>query len=270
LIIAGMKRMISGGIAMDFSKKVVLITGAGAGIGRAAAILFAEKGARVAINALAPNNMQSGEVTLELVRKAGSDGIFIEGDISNAADAERIVGTTVETFGRLDILINNAGIVLPGRVDNMSEEDFDKTMQVNVKGTFLISKYAVLQMKKQVGGVIVNNASVAALKGHTDRSAYSASKGAVLSLTKAMAADYIKDNIRVNCVCPGTTLTPAIEEKIRTAEDPEAMRAAFVARQPMGRLGRVEEIAHAMLFAACDEAAYMNGSIISIDGGMTM
>lgn len=255
---------------MNFSNKVVLVTGAGAGIGCATAVLFAQKGAKVAVNALAPNPMQSGEVTLELVREAGSDGIFVQGDISNAADAERIVEETVKAFGRIDILINNAGIVLPGRVDNISEEDFDKTMLVNVKGTFLISKYAILQMKKQGGGVIVNNASVAALKGHTDRSAYCASKGAVLSLTKAMAADYIKDNIRVNCICPGTTLTPAIEEKIRTAEDPEAMRTAFIARQPMGRLGKVEEIAHAMLFACCDEAAYMNGSIINIDGGMTI
>lgn len=111
---------------------------------------------------------------------------------------------------------------------------------------------------------------MAALKGHVNRSAYSASKGAVVALTKAMAADYVKYNIRVNCVCPGTTHTPAIEEKIRTAPDPEAMRAMFVARQPMGRLGTVEEITHAILFACCDEAAFMTGSIIPIDGGMTM
>ncbi|GAB2724452.1 SDR family NAD(P)-dependent oxidoreductase [Paenibacillus thermoaerophilus] len=252
---------------MNFSNKAVLVTGAGAGIGRATAVLFAEKGAKVAVNALTPNR---GAETLELVRKAGAEGIFVQGDVSVAADAERIVRETVDAFGRIDILVNNAGIVLPGRVDNMSEEDFDRTMRVNVKGTFLISKYAVRQMKKQGGGVIVNNASVAALKGHTDRSAYSASKGAIVSLTKAMAADYVKDNIRVNCVCPGTTYTPAIEDKIRTADDPEAMSAAFVARQPMGRLGKAEEIAYAILFACCDEAAYMNGSIIPIDGGMTI
>ncbi len=255
---------------MDFSNKTVLVTGAGAGIGRATAILFAKNKARVAVNALEPDNVQSGKVTVELIREVGAEGIFIPGDISNASDAERIIRETVQAFGRIDILVNNAGIVIPGRVDNMSEEDFDKTMNVNVKGTFLVSKYAVLQMKKQGGGVIVNNASVAALKGHTDRSAYCASKGAVVSLSRAMAADYIKDNIRVNCVCPGTTYTPAIEEKIRTASDPEAMRASFVARQPMGRLGKAEEIAYAMLFAACDEAAYMSGSVISIDGGMTM
>lgn len=140
-------------------------------------------------------------------------------------------------------------------------------MKVNVKGVFLVSKYAILEMKKAGGGVIVNIASVAALKGIADRSGYSASKGAVLSLTRAMALDYIKDNIRVNCVCPGTTYTPALEERMQALPDPEAARAAFIARQPMGRLGKDEEIAQAVLFASCDEAAYMNGSIISIDGG---
>jgi meso-butanediol dehydrogenase/(S,S)-butanediol dehydrogenase/diacetyl reductase len=251
---------------MNFQGKSVLITGAGKGIGRQAALLFAEKGAKVAVN----SRSRSGEETLEALKRAGAEGIFIQGDVSRRADAERMVSETVRAFGRLNILVNNAGIVLPGRVDDTSEEDFDRTMLVNVKGTFLVSKYAVMAMKKQGGGVIVHVGSVAALKGHVNRSAYSASKGAVVALTKAMAADYVKDNIRVNCVCPGTTHTPAIEEKIRTAPDPEAMRAMFVARQPMGRLGTVEEIAHAILFACCDEAAFMTGSIIPIDGGMTM
>lgn len=255
---------------MDFKGKVVLVTGAGSGIGRATAILFARHGATVAVNALPPDHLQNGEITLEMVRSAGSEGIFLQGDVSNAKDAAAIVEATVRAFGRLDILVNNAGIVLPGRVDDTSEEDFDMTMLVNVKGTFLMSKFAVLQMKKQGSGVIVNVASVAALKGHKDRCAYSASKGAVVSLTRAMAMDLVQDGIRVNCVCPGTTLTPALEEKIRRAEDPEAMRASFLARQPLGRLGKAEEIAHAILFACCDEAAYMDGSILTIDGGMTM
>lgn len=252
---------------MNFQNKVVLITGAGAGIGRSTAVLFAEKGARVALNAL---GSARGEETLERVKKAGAKGIFIQGDVSKAADVKRMVEKTVDAFGRIDILVNNAGIVLPGRVDNMSEEALDQTMAVNIKGTFLTSKYVVREMKKQGGGVIVNIGSVAALKGHVDRSAYAASKGAVVALTKSMAADYLQDHIRVNCVCPGTTRTPAIEEKIRTADDPQEMEAAFVARQPMGRLGDPEEIAHSILFACCDEAGFMNGSIITIDGGMTM
>lgn len=252
---------------MNFKNKVVVITGAGIGIGRATAIAFAQNGATVVVNS---RTASQGEETLRMIREAGGQGLYVQGDVSKAADAERIVRQTVETFGRLDILVNNAGIVLPGRVDNMSEEDFDRTMEVNVKGTFLMSKFAVKVMLEQGGGVIVHNGSVAALKGHVDRSAYSASKGAVVALTKSMAADYVKNGIRVNCVCPGTTYTPAIEEKIRTAPDPKAMEAMFTARQPMGRLGRAEEIAQAILFAASDEAGFMTGSIITIDGGMTM
>lgn len=255
---------------MDFSDKAALVTGAGAGIGRAAALLLAKQGAKVAVNALAPDEKQSGIITVELIKEIGGEAVFIPGDVSKAESAEKIVNDTLEAFGRIDVLVNNVGVVIPGRVDNTSEEAFDITMQVNVKGTFLMSKYAVPVMRNQGGGVIVNTGSVAALKGHVDRGAYCASKGAVVALSRAMAADYVKDNIRVNCVCPGTTYTPAIEEKIRTAEDPAAMEAAFVERQPMGRLGRVEEIAQAIAFAACKEAGYMTGSVIVIDGGMTM
>ena len=249
---------------MDFSNKVVLITGSGSGIGRATAVLYAKHGAKVVVNDLIAKR---GEETLELVKKTGAEGIYVQSDISVASDAESMIKETIKAFGKLDILVNNAGIIVPGRVDNITEEDIDRVLKVNVKGVFLVSKYAILEMKKAGGGTIVNIASVAALKGIADRSGYSASKGAVLSLTRAMAIDYIKDNIRVNCVCPGTTYTPALEERMQALPDPEAARAAFIARQPMGRLGKDEEIAQAVLFASCDEAAYMNGSIISIDGG---
>lgn len=251
---------------MDFRDKVVLVTGASRGIGKAIALLFAEKGAKVAVNSSKPG----GSAVADLIKKTGGSAVFVQGDVSNSESARENVNKTVDAFGRLDILVNNAGVVIPGSLENTPEEDFDLTISINVKGVFMMSKYAVQQMKKQKGGVIVNIGSVAALKGHRDRAAYCASKGAVVALTRAMAADYIKDNIRVNVVCPGTTYTPAIEEKIRNAPDPAAMEAAFIERQPMGRLGRVEEIAHAVMFAACDEAAYMTGSVIVIDGGMTM
>lgn len=252
---------------MPFAGKSVLITGAGSGIGRATALLFAKSGARVAINNV---SLQKGNEVMELIKSIGAEACYAPGDISVAETARAVVEKTLTAFGKLDILVNNAGIVIGGRVDNTSEEDLDRTLRVNVRGTFLASKYAVQEMKKRGGGVIVNVASVAAIKGIPDRAAYSASKGALVSLTKAMAADYIKDNIRVNCVCPGTTFTEGLAERIKASPDPEAALAEFVKRQPMGRLGKEEEIAHAILFAACDEAAFMTGSIITIDGGASI
>jgi len=252
---------------MRFNDKVVLITGAGAGIGRAAAVQFAKAGAHVAINSLTPAN---GQQTLRAVLDAGGRGVYIQADVSLAGDARRMVEETVGAFGRLDILVNNAGIVLPGRVDDTSEQDWDKTLAVNLKGVFLVSKYAVAEMRKIGGGVIVHNASVVALKGVKDRAAYSASKGGVMALTKAMAADYIAENIRVNCVCPGTTHTPSLESRIQAFADPEQARRDFILRQPMGRLGKADEIATAILFAASEEAGFMNGSVIAIDGGMSI
>jgi len=250
-----------------FQGKVVLITGAGVGIGRAAAVRFAKEGAKVAVNSLTPAN---GAETLRLVKLAGGEGIYVQGDVSRDADARRIVEETVRAFGRIDVLVNNAGVVFPGRVDNTSEDDWDRTMAVNLKGAFLVSKCVIPEMRKGGGGVIVHNASVAAVKGVKDRAAYTASKGGLWALTKAMAADYIEEKIRVNCVCPGTTYTPSLERRIQAFADPEKARVDFVARQPMGRLGTDEEIAAAILFAASDEAAFLNGATIAIDGGMTI
>ena len=252
---------------MRFQGKVVLITGAGVGIGRVAAVRFAQEGAKVAVNSLTPAN---GQETLRLLTEAGGHGIYIQGDVASGDDARRIVAETVRAFGRIDVLVNNAGIVIPGRVDNTSEEDWDRTLAVNLTGAFLISKHVISEMRKCGGGVIVHNASVVALKGVRDRAAYTASKGGLWALTKAMAADGLVDKIRVNCVCPGTTDTPSLARRIQAFADPERARADFIARQPMGRLGTEEEIAAAILFAASEEAAFLNGATIAIDGGMTI
>jgi meso-butanediol dehydrogenase / (S,S)-butanediol dehydrogenase / diacetyl reductase len=251
---------------MRFTDKIVLITGAGAGIGRETAVMFSKEGAKVAVNCLTKKN---GDKTLSLVREY-SQGIYVQGDVSLSADAENIVKKTVDEFGRLDILVNNAGIVIPGRVDNTSEEDWDKTINVNLKGVFLISKYSVLQMKKQGYGIIVNVSSVAGIKGIKDRAAYGASKGAVVALTKAMAADYIKENIRINCVCPGTTYTESLQDRLNAFDDTEKATQDFINRQPLGRFGKVEEIASAILYAASEDAGFMQGSILSVDGGMSI
>ena len=252
---------------MRFSDKVVLITGSGAGIGRAAALAFAREGARLVVNS---QSAASGGETLALLTAAGHPAHFVQGDVSRSDDARRLVEATLAVYGRLDVLVNNAGIVLPGRVDTISEDDWERTFAVNVKGAYLVSRHAVAAMRAQGGGVIVHVASVAAEKGLPDRAAYSASKGALLALTRAMARDYLDDHIRVNCVSPGTVSTPSLEKRLQSFADPQAARAEFVARQPMGRLGRDDEIAAAILFAATDEAAFMNGENISINGGMTI
>ena len=251
---------------MKLENKIALITGASVGIGKETALLFAREGAKVAVN----SQSDRGQAVVDEIANGGGQALFVKGQVEDPADAEKMVAATVEAFGRLDILINNAGIVLPGRCENTTLEDFDRMMAVNVRGVFLVSKFAVEQMQKQGGGAIVHNASVAAVKGLRDRFAYTASKGAVWAMTRAMAMDYIRENIRVNCVNPGTTLTPSLEDRINAFDDPVAAREQFIERQPMGRLGKAEEIAAAILYLASDEAGFTTGATLGVDGGLTI
>ena len=248
---------------MKLKRKVAIVTGAGAGIGEATARLFTAEGARVVCNSITDSAMR----VVESISNEGGEATFVQGDVSEAQDAQRIIETTVDTYGDLDILVNNAGIVLPGRVDEMSLEDWDRTMAVNVRSVYLLSKYAVPHLRK-TRGVIINTSSVLALKGVKNRAAYSASKGAVVSLTKAMAADYMEDGIRVNCICPGTIDTPSLAYRLSQFPDPEEARKQFIARQPMGRLGTSEEIAEGILYLTLAEFA--TGISLSVDGGMTI
>ncbi len=204
---------------------------------------------------------------VEEIKKEGKEAIFVQGDVSKEKDAKKIINETVKAFGKIDILFNNAGIVIPGKIDTMSTEDWDRTMEVNVRSVYLMSKHALPYLKK-TKGTIINNSSSVALKGVKDRAAYTASKGAVLSLTRAMAADYIEEGIRVNAICPGTTDTPSLTRRLAQFEDPEKARKEFIARQKMGRLGTPEEIAEGVLFLACN--TFTTGTSLSIDGGMTM
>ena len=250
---------------MRFKNKVVLITGAGSGIGQSAALAFAREGARVAVADISP---KAADETVKLVKKAKGKAAALAGDVSRAEDCERMVAGTVKLFGGLDILCNNAGIGVAGNTVTTTEQQFDDIMRVNVKGTFLLSKEALSQVfLPRKKGVIVNTASTAGLRGIFDRTAYTASKHAIVGLTKGMAVDHVKDGVRVNCICPGTTMTPWIDKRLKEAADPKAALAALVARQPMGRLGTAEEMAAGILFLAADDTAFATGTALVIDGG---
>lgn len=250
---------------MDFQGKVVLISGAGSGIGRAAAILFSEYGALVGINDL---NELNGNDTLRALKDPGH-GLLVTGDVSREEDAKHIAENVLHRFGRIDILINNAGIVLPGTVMDTTVADWDRTMAVNVKGVFLLTRAVVPSMREHGGGVIVNVASSIATRGANNRAAYTASKGAVLSLTRSMALELIDSHIRVNSVSPGTVKTPSLIARIRESKDPSATMTRFLSGEPIGRLAAPEEIAQAILFAASEESSFLVGANIPIDGGET-
>ena len=248
---------------MKLEGKTAIVTGAGAGIGEATAILFAQNGANVVCTDISDSGLRVASTIQSMEHKA----IFVKGDISEVKSTEQIVSEAIDMYGQLDILVNNAGIVIPGRVDNTSPEDWDRTMAVNVRGVYLLSKFAIPHLRK-TQGVIINVASAVALMGAKDRASYTASKGALVSLTRAMAVDYMEDKIRVNCICPGTTDTPSLKDRIAKFPDPEAVRKQFIERQPLRRFGRPEEIAEGILYLA--EAEFCSGTCLSVDGGMAI
>jgi NAD(P)-dependent dehydrogenase (short-subunit alcohol dehydrogenase family) len=248
---------------MKLKGKTAIVTGVGAGIGESTAKLFAREGADVVGNDI----LEEAEGVIDAIRSDGGSATFVRGDVSDTDDAKKIIETAIEIYGRLDILVNNAGIVLPGRVDNTTPKDWDRTMAVNVRGPYLLSKFAYAHLKKSKG-TIIHVASVAALMGLGNRAAYTASKGALSSLTRAMAMDYKEDRIRVNCICPGTTDTPSLAERLSQLPDPEIARKQFIERQPLRRLGTPDEIAEGVLYLALAE--FCTGTILSVDGGMSL
>ncbi len=250
---------------MRFKDRVVLITGGSEGMGYAAARAFLAEGAKVVITG---RDEAKGSSAIEALGSAGSVR-FIRGDVSVAADAEAMVEGTVSAFGRLDILFNNAGVYLEKLAEDTSEAEWDRVLDINLKGTFLVSRYAVPHMKRQGGGVIVNNSSDAGLVGNRLCPAYCASKGGVTVMTKAMALDYARHNIRVNCVNPGCVDTPMLVKEAEGSDDPEAYLLKAGDDHPLGRVGRADEVASTVLFLASDDASFITGAALSVDGGLT-
>ncbi len=249
---------------MKLKGKIVIITGAAAGIGAASAALFAREGAIVVA-------VDVDGATLRKVSDAiGKTCVPMQADVSRRSDVEQVVAQTVERFGRLDTLFNNAGVVATGKIEATSEDVWDRTMAINVKSMYLFCHATIPIFKKQGGGVILNTSSATALRAVVDRACYTTSKAAVIGLTKSLAIDHAADSIRVNCLCPGTVETPSLAGRIAALPDPEEARMRFIARQPLGRFGTAEEIATAALYLVSDDAAYVTGVAFPIDGGLAI
>jgi NAD(P)-dependent dehydrogenase (short-subunit alcohol dehydrogenase family) len=248
----------------ELEGKTALITGGAGGIGRATALLFAREGAAVSIVDL---NEEAGQEVAREVSTAGGRASFERADVTRAADCHRVVERTVQRFGSIQILFNNAGIIRRASVIEISEADWDAVMAVNLKSVFLMSREVIPIMAKAQGGAIINTASGWGLAGGPRAAAYCASKGAVVLLTKAMAIDHGRQNIRVNCICPGDTDTAMLRSEARQMGEAEEGFLSGSANRPLGRVGRPEEIAHAALYLASDAASFVTGSALVVDGG---
>ncbi len=251
---------------MKLEHRVAVITGAGSGIGQAMAMLFAREGARIVA---ADVNRAAVEETAARIGDAGGSCEALAVDVTNPDQVRGMIEHADAIHGRIDILCNNAGIGSTTNVVDCEPEEWDRVMTVNVKSVYLGCKYAVPRMIAHGGGAIVNTASVAGMVGLPNRASYSASKGAVIALTRQVAIEYVEQGIRVNCLCPGTVDSPWVGRLLDQAQDPAAARQTLVARQPMGRLGTPEEVAAAALYLASDDAAFITGTGLVIDGGLT-
>ncbi|GIN40810.1 SDR family NAD(P)-dependent oxidoreductase [Heyndrickxia oleronia] len=252
---------------MELLNKIAIITGAGSGIGRASSLKLANDGAKVV---LVDFNKESGEETLKLVKEQGGEGIFVQADVSKSEDVKRYVNEAVETFGRIDIFFNNAGIIQKfAPLTEIEESEFDRLVSVNIKGVFLGLQHVIKVMESQGSGSIINTASTAGIRSEHSLAAYSATKHAVVGLTKSASLEYVKKGIRINAICPGgvqTGITKSVAEMFETSgyvpEEIPNMR--------IGRYAEPEELAEMVSFLASDRASYMTGSIVVVDGGLTL
>ena len=251
---------------MSGLRRVVVVTGAGSGIGRASAVAFAANGDRVVI---ADYNRAAAEAVAAELRATGAETLAVTVDVSDRAQVDAMVEATVARFGRFDVLVNNAAYGIAGDLLETSAADLELTLAVNVIGVFQCCQAAIPVMLKAGGGIIVNVASVVAFAAVERRAAYTASKGAVVALTRSIAVDFMRRGIRCNAVAPGTVDTPWVGRIIGDQADPVAARKSMVQRQPLGRLGRPEEIAAAIRYLASPEAEFVHGSCLIIDGGFS-
>ena len=255
--------------------KVALITGAGSGFGRAGATTFAREGAKVVV---ADMNAESGQAVVKAIRDQGGQAVFVKADVSKVAEVERMVKEAAEAFGRLDIFWHNAGNAGPGSIEDTSEEDYDLTMAIHVKGGFFGAKYAVAEMKKVGGGAMLFTSSLAGLKTSRASTTYGVAKAALVSLTKNLTLTFAPYQVRVNAICPGAAETPmwgAFTNRGATPENydakkTEAVTAMYREKTPLGRMTDTQDIANAALFLCSDMASYVTGEIMSVDGGLSV
>ena len=251
---------------MRFEGKVAVVTGAGKGIGRATALAFTLEGAAVAV---VDRDAQLTKSVVEDIMNQEGEALACIEDVSREPEVQSMVEAIIARWGRLDVLVNNAGIYYQGDVTETALETWNQVIGVNLTGAYLCTKYAVPEMTRRGGGVIVNVASEAGLVGIKGQVVYNVSKGGMIALTRSCAVDLADRGIRVNCICPGTTDTPLVQEAVNRASDPVAARRALEKVRPLNRLGRPEEIAAAILSLASSEIGYATGAIFSVDGGYT-
>ncbi|MDQ6597978.1 glucose 1-dehydrogenase [Bacillus salipaludis] len=252
---------------MELTNKIAVITGAGSGIGRASSLKLAAEGAKVV---LVDFNKETGEETLQLIKAQGGEGIFVSADVSKSEDVQNYVNKAVETYGRIDIFFNNAGVIQKfAPFTTVEESEFDRIMAINVKGVFLGLKYVLKVMDEQGSGSVINTASTAGIRPEHSVAVYSASKHAVIGLTKGAALEYVKKGIRINALCPGgvqTALTASVADQFeKGGYVPEE-----ISNMRMGRYANPKELAEMVAFLASDKASYMTGSIALVDGGLTL
>lgn len=241
--------------------KIAMVTGAGSGIGRACALALAREGARVALIGRRKDRLEA------VAREIGNSALVVTADVSKKLEIDLIVEQTVASFGGLNVLVNNAGVLHPGTVEQVTEQQWDETFNVNVRGVWLLSCAVLPHLRKAGGGSIINIASVLGINGVRNRACYAPSKGAVVLLTKCMAIDHGHENIRVNAICPAFVETDLTAAVLRTAPDPEAMRRERISVHPIGRLGQPEDIAGMAVYLASDESSWVTGAVFPVDGG---